>query len=131
MTNIYKSVGASFCKITSSLGGKYSAFISVTFKFPKKKKQTNKKTNKHEAAIAICVLMRIRIKVRFVLPVGKVSRLTLHGTSTLDQPVNRIESVKCLIELLLEVIQLSLAAAALLNQFCASSTNEQASDLVA
>lgn len=75
--------------------------------------------------------MRIRIKVRLVLPVGKVSRLTLHGTSTLDQPVNRIESVKCLIELLLEVIQLSLAAAALLNQFCASSTNEQASDLVA
>jgi hypothetical protein len=31
VTRIYKSVGASFCKITSSLGGKYSAFISETF----------------------------------------------------------------------------------------------------
>jgi len=31
VTSIYKSVGASFCKITSSLGGKYSAFISETF----------------------------------------------------------------------------------------------------
>lgn len=32
VTNKYKSDGASFCKITSSLGGKYSAFISETFK---------------------------------------------------------------------------------------------------
>lgn len=32
VTSIYKSVGASFCRITSSFGGKYYAFISETFK---------------------------------------------------------------------------------------------------
>lgn len=45
VTRMYKSVGASFCKITSSLGGKYSGFISETYKGRSMRHVTHELTN--------------------------------------------------------------------------------------
>lgn len=86
VTSIYISVGASFCKIISSFGGMYSAFISETFKIK------NKIRKNESFTMEIPCVKNFRSRCMIKLPVGRVSRLILRGTSRHCRQASRRES---------------------------------------